>query len=284
MLTKKKINKFKIQIRSRHNTHAILREPGALPLLPFKSVVRLGSITPYDDNRVEINSVDSVRLSSNKGLMKQCFTRDEVKTADWWCINQAKIGKQFTFCNFDNDDRDCTLEELPYPIVAKHIYGSRGLGNYKLDTKEELEAFLLKRANDLEKFIFEKFYNYNCEYRLHVTKDGFFYTCRKLLKADTPQENRWFRNDSNCNWILKENPSFNKPNNWDDIVNESVKALLSVGLDIGAVDVKVQSSKKGKENPKFIIIEINSAPSFGEITFLKYKEQIERLLIEKNNK
>ena len=63
---------------------------------------------------------------------------------------------------------------------------------------------------------------------------------------------------------------------------------IAVGLDIGAVDVKVQSSTNNKgsrrESPNFIILEINSAPSFGEITGTKYITEISRVLNYKYKK
>ena len=97
-----------------------------------------------------------------------------------------------------------------------------------------------------------------------------------MLKTDTPEKERWYRNNSNSVWIMEDNPSFDKPNNWDDIVEQSANALSSVGLDIGAIDVRVQSSDK--DEPKFIILETNSAPSFGDITLLKYKEELPLLI------
>jgi glutathione synthase/RimK-type ligase-like ATP-grasp enzyme len=106
-----------------------------------------------------------------------------------------------------------------------------------------------------------------------------------MLKNNTPQDQRWRRHDDNSVWILETNEKFDKPVNWDDIVNESVKALNSVGLDIGAIDLKVQSrlDKFGnvRKNPKFIILETNSAPSFGEITSQKYLIEINKLLLNK---
>ena len=58
------------------------------------------------------------------------------------------------------------------------------------------------------------------------------------------------------------------------------KALNAVGLDIGACDIKVQSEKGHDRggNPEFIILEINSAPSFGENTLIKYEEQLRKML------
>ena len=46
------------------------------------------------------------------------------------------------------------------------------------------------------------------------------YTCRKVLKNDTPENQRWFRNDSNSAWYLETNPKFDKPVNWDSIIDE----------------------------------------------------------------
>ena len=42
------------------------------------------------------------------------------------------------------------------------------------------------------------------EYRLHVTKFGCFYTCRKLVKNDAP-EDTWQKHDDVCNWVFEEN-------------------------------------------------------------------------------
>ena len=49
-----------------------------------------------------------------------------------------------------------------------------------------------------------------------------------------PDDERFVRNDKNCVWILESNPMFDKPSNWQEIVDESVKALHAVGLDVGA--------------------------------------------------
>lgn len=273
----KKFTKFKPQIFSRHPSHQPLREE--LPLLPFKSVVRLGSTTDKEDTRtnggirVECNTIQAVKNSANKLLMKQCFTRNEVKTADWY---------RHTGTNFykSNTNTITNIENLEYPIIAKSLYGSRGEGNTKLNTQAELEAWM--RNKTLSNYIFEKFYSYLREYRLHVTEEGCFYTCRKMLKRDAPEEHKWQRHDDNCVWILEDNEAFNKPTNWDTIVEHSAKALKAVGLDVGAVDVKVQSANKSngilRETPEFIIIEINSAPSFGELTADKYIQEIPKIL------
>lgn len=236
--------------------------------VPFKAVYRHGSLTELPGR--EINSVEAVKTSSSKFLMKEAFLKAGVKTAQWF------FAQNNTIAEMTAEGRvEIAREDIPFPLVAKINMGSRGAGMVKIDTLEHFDLFCRNRLNN--RYYFEKFYSYSREYRLHVDAAGCFYTCRKVLKNETEQDKRWYRNDSNCNWILEDNELFDKPVNWDAIVAECVKALNAVGLDIGACDVKVQSrthKDKVRENPDFIIIEINSAPSFGDITLQKYQERL----------
>lgn len=268
----KKLSNFRPQIRSRHDTHDPLREE--LPLFPFRSVIRLGSQTELPDTienggrRIEINTTEACGISADKQLMKEAFTDHNVKTAEWVP---------------GDEPIDVAWLKDGGHIIVKPRFGSRGSGLRLLSSTKDLEAW--GKGRDLSNYIVEKYYNYVREYRLHVNEDGCFYTCRKMLKNDTPKDKRFYRNDSNSNWISETNPMFDKPSNWNAIVAESVKALKAVGLDFGACDVRVQSSKdsKGKDrkDPKFFIVEINSAPSFGEITLERYLDILPSMLRKK---
>lgn len=266
-----KIAYFQPQIRSRHPSHSGLRT--SLQKLPFRSIVRFGSTTEVKDNikRVELNSTEAIENSSNKLLMKRCFAKGNVKTADW-TTNPAEVSK--------------ITENWKYACVVKQHFGSRGKGNTLVKTQGEFDAFM--KGRDSNHYIFEKFYNYTREYRLHVNEEGCFYTCRKMLKSDAPENASWFRNDSNCVWYLETNSSFDKPTNWDSVVKDSVKALKAVGLDFGAVDLRIQSAKDGKgkvrENPDYIVVEINSAPGMNDnnsVVFKKYTEVLPVMLKKK---
>ena len=278
--------KFRSRIHSRHPSHDILRTQEARPLLPFKSVVRLGSYTRYSDarslggDRVECNTVTAIENSANKVTMKALFDSYGISTAEWFVKDAGEVATVI-----DRDGNTINIEDLPYPIVTKQVYGSRGQGMQKFNSYDELlNAFTNSLLN--KRIVIEKFYNYNREYRLHIAQDECFYTCRKMLKNDTPEDQRWYRNDSNCVWILESNELFDKPSNWDAIVEEAIIAKNAVGLDIGAVDIRVQSTYNNKgvvrDTPKFIIIEINSAPSFGTITAEKYIKKIPEILISKS--
>lgn len=279
---------FRPQIRTKHPSQDHLR--GSLDIQPNRTVIRLGSTTTLEDiypqgirngrRIIEINTVEAVKNSASKLRMKKCFTRGNVKTAEWWQFIDNR------FVMNDNINQITNIENLPYPIVAKSHYGSRGEGNYKLNDEAELRRWM--QGKNLSNYIFEKFYNFTREYRIHVTAEGYFYTCRKMLRRDADRNNSWQRHDDNCVWIREENPSFDKPSNWNTIVEHCVRALNATGLDIAGFDVKVQSAtnQRGerRENPDFIIIESNSACSHGEITAIKYKEALNRLCDIKNGR
>ena len=202
--------------------------------------------------------------------MKEAFDDKKVRTAEW--VNA-------------DDPIDISWFKDGGQVIVKPRFGSRGAGLRLLSSHKDLEAW--SKGRDKEEYILEKYYPYVREYRLHVTEKGSFYSCRKMLKKETPKEKRFYRNDSNCTWVLETNPDFDKPTSWKAIEVECVKALKGVGLDFGACDVRVQSNVDSKGKPrkevKFIIVEINSAPSFGEITLEKYLEMLPAMLMSKHN-
>jgi len=269
---------YRPNIRSRHPSHNGLRQ--ARLQVPARTVIRFGSTTPLAqiypglqnyDNIVELNTVEAVKNSMDKQRMKELFAQNNVLTAKWYQGTEEDILGE---------------DKLKFPIVAKHRFGSRGTGNYLLRNEEDLERFIARKQANLVSYIFEQYHSYVREYRLHVTTEGCFYTCRKMIKRDTPEEDRWFRNDRNSVWILEDNPQFDKPINWDNIVESCIKAIKAVGLDFGACDVKVQGAEvdgQQRNNPKYFIIETNSAPSFGEVTLEKYKEELVNLANMKKN-
>jgi glutathione synthase/RimK-type ligase-like ATP-grasp enzyme len=239
-----------IRILSRHPSHAPLREEKYSKSILF----RLGSTTKLDKKYdVYINSIEAIKVTSNKLLMKESFEEAQVATPKW----TKEAGK---------------AELLKFPIVAKHIMGSRGTGNYKLDTKKDLAEFLNKKKN-IECFIFEEFCSYVYEYRVHVSRLGVFLVWQKLRKQTTSKDRWWVYNNDNCVFISESNPLFVKIN-IDKLNAISKKALQSVGLDIGSLDIKM--NKKGE----FKVIEINSAPSLGEVGINCYKNEIQRLCAE----
>lgn len=265
---------FKPQLRTKNHTAAPLRN--SLGEFAMRCIIRLGSRTtvaeafsrmPLGRPVIEVNTVEACHNSGDKILMKQCFFDASVKTADYNTLQNLSTG---------------AAEWITFPAIIKHKNSCKGEGIYLIENNEQLQtqqAELIPNSN----YIIEQYLPYTKEYRLHVTKDGCFYACRKMLKTDA--EERWHRHDTNSVWIMEENPLFEKPKNWDDIVTECVKALNSVGLDVCSCDIKVQSEKNRRDGfvPEFIILECNSASSMGSITEVKYREELPKIINDKIN-
>ncbi len=272
----------KILVYSRHPSHKILRKN--LPSLSVRSLVRLGSTTvPIRKlNHIEINSVNSIQISANKKLMKEKFNLAKCNTAPWIAVN-----------NLNELNNAIGNETIRFPIVAKHIFGSRGTGNALIRNIDELNSWVKNR--NFENYIFENYINYALEYRLHVTAGGCFYACRKALIRGTEKTQRWRRHKDNCVWLLETNEGFNEPNSWKDIIQNCIKALKEIGADILSFDVRVQNrldqDGNEREYQDFILIECNSAssmqsPSNKEVSVCasKYLEIIPHLIMVKYEK
>ena len=263
---KKYLKRF-ARIRTRNFTAQPLRKA---ILTDHKAVVRLGSTTPTTrifpntTGIVEINTVDAIQNSRSKLRMKNCFEKEKIPQADWWCnLNGVN------------------LIELPYPMVVKRVFGFQGHGMQLLNDYKELNSWIDQHPHwDIDGWFFEKFYNYAREYRLHVAKDiGVFLSWRKLRTKDAKE--RWFFNSINSNWVGEDHELFDRPKPWKLMEKAAIDCLKATGLDIGAVDIRVQSNDK--DNPSFIVCEINSAPALGDYGIEQYKEVIKKLINNKAN-
>lgn len=266
-----------VRVFSRHPSHNPLRNSVKTPA--SNVVVRLGSITsPNYTPDQEINTVESIENTKNKYTMKKLFRSAGVSSPAFYPLFNSNAGRwegdNFTFVSYNT-----LINELSYPVLAKRTYRSRGAGMKKLNNSTELREFIDEfvinnRLHERNPYYLEEFKNYIKEYRIHVSElGGYFYTCRKVLRQEyAGTEDNWYRNDTNSNWLLESNESFDKPDTWDDIVEDCQRAREALGLSICAVDVKV--TKDGR----WIILEANSAPSFGDITIEKYILEITKLI------
>jgi glutathione synthase/RimK-type ligase-like ATP-grasp enzyme len=288
-----------LRIRSRHPSVGGIRKEIIVPVV---AVYRHGSETAEPDIKYEINPIRGVQCASSKFLMKDAFMRNNVKSAPYFFLSDSKKSIKLVTgvtANGGRQYQEISRNQIEFPLVAKLNYGSRGRGMVKIDDLTQFDKFVASGYR--QGYYFEKFLNYNREYRLHVDAQGCFYSCRKMLKQDTPEGKRYFRNDSNSVWITQYTPikqgntfvgfnnqlkaDFDQPINWKEVVAECVKALKAVGLDVGACDLRIQGSTDGKgkarPNPDFFIVEINSAPSFGEITEHMYRDRLPQTLKKK---
>lgn len=272
----KKPTHFYLRILSRHHTISPLRNK--ILIKGGKVVYRHGSSTK-SDFEYEINSVESINNSADKKLMKEAFDKAEIHHAPWI---------HMIYFNTDKKKWDDFLAKLSFGkdkeswIIIKNRWGSRGGGNYLAKTMAELNKFIEEKKKSLENYIVEEYKNYSVEYRIHATEYGYFYTCRKMLKSDTPKDQRFQRHDDNCSWFLEDNPSFNKPENWNEIVEDCKKAVVALGADVLAFDIKCTSIKDSKDKKcRFVILESASAPSMGKVTLEKYETELSKIINHK---
>lgn len=274
----------KLKIRSRNTSCQPLRRSIEMPR-QYYGVYYMGSTTPLErvfprrslrpdfmDHLVMINSPEACAISGDKQKFHDVLSHTECHVADYSVITEVD----------DVDSFGDVLDEKYFSqncsVIVKHRNSSKGRGIFLLKNLDEY--FEWAASHSLEYMsccVFERYYSYSKEYRLHVTEDGCFYACRKMLRNDA--EDRWHRHESNSVWILEENEMFQKPASWDDIVADCVSALKAMGLDIAAFDVKVQNATH--EYPKWIIMESNSAPALGEVGIEKYKSQLQTIILKK---
>jgi hypothetical protein len=278
-----------VRIRTRNSTSRPLRRS---ILVDNWAICRLGSRTATDEvfdpktKVIEVNTIEAVENSRSKLRMKSCFYEARTKSggelipqANWWDYFD-KTDKGELIFNNSVEETESKLSELPYPLVAKRVFGFQGRGMSLIEDERGLLAWLRNHPT-LDGWYFEKFYNYAREYRLHVGRGvGVFLSWRKLRTKDA--KDRWFFNSTNSDWVGEQHRLFDRPRCWKAMEKAAVAALESTGLDIGAVDIRVQSNKNC-DHPKFIVCEINSAPALGELGVQKYREVIKTIIDNKAN-
>ena len=74
-------------------------------------------------------------------------------------VNNKVITPEYVYADtIENVIAALNSNSIQFPIIAKNIMGSRGTGNYKIDTVEELTRW--SRNRTITNYIFEKFKNF----------------------------------------------------------------------------------------------------------------------------
>lgn len=247
-------------------------------------IYRMGSVTPTNQitkrkDYIEINTADACGISGDKIKMKERFTHGKIRTAEWFMLRPGDVHYLNKTKKFFSSKINAMLNKWK-AVIVKRYNSSGGKGIFLIQNPEDFHIFFASEefcncnSSRLKYYIFERYYTYSREYRIHVTKEGCFLADRKMLIDGV--EDRWHRHANNSVWISEENPKFDKPVNWENIVKECINAMKSIGLDIAAFDVKVQNGKH--KTPKFIILESNSAPSLGEQSIEAYKKILNSII------
>lgn len=218
-----------------------------------KILLRLGSTTPLISKYkyLELNTIEGVKISANKILMKKAFDNAKVKHSEWINSSSKDIIRDFL-----------SKHKI---IIAKHKHSSQGKNIYYIDNKDLLEK--LFSEVDISNFIFEKYYFFPNEYRVHIDKTyGLFYACKKVLKEEA--EVQWHKHADNSIFVLvRENSKI--PECWQLIIEQCISALKEMNLHIACFDILCS-------NNDFIIVESNTAPSLGVYGLTYYSNHIRK--------
>jgi hypothetical protein len=268
---------MKVPVRKRGRGYIGISQPSYSSLRNYFTPERLRSLIghskvimrfgytgeiPNVEGALIINSKEGIKNASNKIAMKQIFRDLEIPSPQFHLINGIP-------------------EDVSFPLYGKLQYRSRGKGMTYVQNREELNNVIARRTRNASAFAQNNYYfevksNFTREYGVHISSaGGIFHAVRKMLREDA--EERWFRNSENCTFFLPENPEFSLPSCWTEIEEAGKRYLNHTGLDIGRFDVQVN-----RDGNRFRFIEVNSSPSIGaEVIFEKYKNEIIKLLIEK---
>lgn len=149
-------------------------------------------------------------------------------------------------------------------IVAREILSGHSGRGIKLITDEMTwDSYNHNRVRLYVKYIPKK-----DEYRVHVVGDSIIDVRRKALRKDVHKEHaNWKVRNFNNGFIFAKN-DIDPPN---EVLEESLKAVLVCGLDFGAVDVVWNNFRQ-----KAYVLEINTAPGLEGSTVDNYAAAFEQ--------
>lgn len=215
--------------------------------------LRFGSTTPLVSKfkYFELNSIEGVRMSSNKIIMKRIFDEQNIHHSNWISSDNPHL-----IINFFNKYK---------MLIAKHKRSSQGKDIYYIDTLESLME-LLKTVN-IKDFVFEKYCFFPSEYRVHVDKDhGCFYACKKVLKEDAEVE--WHKHFNNSTFV-RVTEEHVLPQCWDELIKECQMICKAMNMHILCFDILCCDND-------FIIVETNSAPALATYGLTYYSNHIQK--------
>jgi carbamoylphosphate synthase large subunit len=224
-----------------------------------RSIINYGcSYIPWlSPNQVIYNKPEAIIKACNKIATFAQLTQSEVPIPHW---THLKIAAELWF-------------EVPKAIVFCRtiINGSKGKGIVVARKIEEL----------VDAPLYTLYIPKNEEYRVHVAFNKAIHIQKKLKLTPQELENRGItdtnplvRNSSN-GYVFSSNLTFEyeEDGSYTDtkyfwLTEYAIKAVRSLGLDFGAVDLIV-----GKDG-KCYVLEVNTAPALEEPTLSKYKNAI----------
>ncbi len=214
------------------------------PKLSKRVVIRHGASKnskPAPVGAIEINSLEAIRNNSDKFKMKEIFQEVEVRSPE--CFENTQENREI-------------FKQKGWNVVFKKRRHKRSQG------MEFLKVGEIDKLSDpiYEGGLLERRINIRREWRVHCAPalDRFF-AMEKRKRLDHVESLN--RNLETC--VFRKD--FDEPDNWQEALTLTKKAIEAMGLDVACVDL----AWSGKF---FYIIETNAASGLGEETKAWYEQ------------
>jgi len=229
-----------VYIDSPHESHANFN----FPFFDKKIIIRFGTVNKNKNYDIAFPGISAIKKATDKIAMKELLLKGNVCTP------------QFIF--YPTND---TL-----PLIYKKFNRSRGAGTKIFyDLKSANEGY-----NNSTGYL-EQFVNIKREFRVHIADGIPFHIDEKLLHNGR-QYSR-IRNVQNGYYYTE--PQESVP---IKLIEESEKAVKSLGLCFGAVDVGICYDNN------VWVFEVNTAPGMRRITRNKYQSILIDMIIRRGAK
>lgn len=224
-----------------------------------KNIANFDAIIPRSDrytiklkNKRVSRHLDTLfRLTAEYAKSHKIFFLNHIYFSEYQSID--KLTQQFFFSQnnlpgiptfYASDIKKLKRDIKTFPLVAKIAQGSMGKSVYKLNNIRELNKFIDERNKKQEFYMFQKYFEINCDYRVIVVDDK----ALGIMKRSPRNKTEWRTNFSLGGKISKseKDPAMEKL---------SISTAKKMGLDYAGIDIL-------KHKGKLHIIETNSLPQF----------------------
>lgn len=256
---------------------------------PFQVDIGFGSLSPTRQRALRINNAQAVKNSSNKLETKRLWGT-EVPHMEYKPITAFITNRQFNVENFES--------QIGYPSVAKKINGSKGEGFTYIKDYNDLYVFLTQNTS-LRNYFFEKMFDFNEEYRIHVSphlkdklvsyryqsgndtvtiarRDGVIFMLQKKLKREAYERGVRHTNRAGKYDDVIFTSKFTHRSWMDNAIRDAIKAIELLGLDFGFVDVGYNTGTQ-----KYTFFESGSNPELTAPEIECYKIALPSIILYK---
>src|SRR5574343_453887 len=211
-------------------------------LIEAQNLIRWGSTKSIRVSGIELNNREGIMLASDKPKCRKV-------------LREAGLPVP-------------TESETEFPVIGRSRKHRAGDNFYLCNSKEEVE-----RAKEQGAVYFSKLYPKTAEYRIHVGSG------RVLLMSIKEGDKNcliWNKAKSGFTFRHLRRSVWLEDKTLRDMARKAKKALKTIGLDFGAVDMMAGA---GRGYKPFVISEINTAPNLSPLAITKYikyfNEQLE---------